>query len=100
VSDTLQDRPDAAFETRRHREQRAAATIEVTYEEKTPYTCPECGEEERIGIYGLDYDEPTFGNCSNWDCDAFLKFVDDGDREKPEPSGQVGLEQFVGGGSA
>ena len=100
MSDELHDRSDAAFETRRVREKRADTTIEVTYDEKTPYTCPECGTEERVGIYGLDYDEPSFGNCSNWDCDAFLKFVDDGDREAPEPPGQVGLDQFAGGGSA
>jgi len=100
VSDTLQDRSDAAFETRRVREKRKDATVEVTYDEKTPYTCPECGCESVTGIYGLDYDEPSFDNCPNWDCDAFLKFVDDGDREEASPSGQVGLEQFSGGGSA
>jgi hypothetical protein len=99
VSDTLQDRSDAAFETRRRREKRADATIEITFGEKTSYECPECGYEERIGIYGSKDNSPSFGNCSNWDCDAFLKFVDDGDRESDEPSGQVGLDQFAGGAS-
>lgn len=100
MSDTLQDRSDAAFETRRRREQRADATIEVTFDEKSAYECPECGDEERIGIYGRDYDEPSFLPCSNWGCDAFLKFVDDGEREDPAPSGQVALGQFAGGDSA
>jgi len=86
--------------TLRRREKRTDATIEVTFDQKTSYECPECGDEEQIGIYGSDYDEPSYLPCSAWDCDAFLKFVDDGGREEPEPSGQVGLEQFAGGGSA
>ncbi|WP_251342440.1 hypothetical protein [Haloplanus halophilus] len=86
--------------TLRRREKRAVATIEVTFDEKSTYECPVCGDEERIGIYGRDYDEPSFLPCSAWDCDALLKFVDYGDREVLEPSGQVGLEQFVGGGEA
>ena len=89
-----------AAKTRRRRENRKDATIKVTFDEKSAYECPECGDEERIGIYGRDYDEPSFLPCSAWDCDALLKFVDDGDREEPEPSGQVGLERFAGGGSA
>jgi len=103
VTDTLQDRSDVAFETRRHREKRATATIEVTFGEKTPYECPECGHETRIGIYGADYDEPSFLNCKNWDCDAFLKFVDDGDRADPESEPadvQADLTAFVGGEAA
>lgn len=55
MNDTLQDRSDAAVETRRRREQRADATVEVTYDETSAYECPECGDEERIGIYGRDY---------------------------------------------
>ncbi|QGX95940.1 hypothetical protein EI982_14675 [Haloplanus rallus] len=88
------------LKTLRRREKRAVATIEVTFDEKSAYECPKCGDEERIGIYGRDYDEPSFLPCSAWGCDALLKFVDDGDREDPEPSGQVGLAQFTGGDSA
>lgn len=83
--------------TRRRREKQATATIEVTFGEKTPYQCPECGHETAIGIFGSDFDEPSFLNCKNWDCDAFLKFVDDGDREPEEPSGQAALSAFAEG---
>jgi len=100
VIESLHDRSDAAVETRRVREKRADATIEVTFGERDAYTCPECRYEEEIGIYGAPHDEPSFGDCSNWDCDAFLKFVDDGDRDDGDVSGQVGLDQFAGGEGA
>jgi hypothetical protein len=83
--------------TRRRREKRATATIEVTFGEKTPYECPECGHETKIGIYGAEFDEPSFLPCSAWDCDAFLKFVDDGDRSSEAAGGQANLAQFAGG---
>jgi len=86
--------------TRRRREKQATATIEVTFGEKTPYECPGCGHETAIGIYTTAYDEPSFLNCSNWDCDAFLKFVDDGDRSVSpgeETETQADLSAFVEG---
>jgi hypothetical protein len=105
VSDeSLQDRSDARFETRRHREKRADATVELPFNERVRVTCPECVESFATTIACGDPEaySPTFGTCRNWECDAFLKYVSDGSEGADESSGpaQVDISQFSGGESA
>ncbi|WP_152415912.1 hypothetical protein [Halovivax asiaticus] len=70
--------PDASTLTRRRREKRTDFVIELSFGEPlVSYSCPGCGTEALATLL-VPTDEPTFGNCSNWDCDAFLKFIHDG----------------------
>jgi hypothetical protein len=70
--------PDAKRLTRRRREQRADYVVEIPFGQPfAEFTCPECGGEFHATLH-VPKDEPTFGNCSNWDCDAFLKFINEG----------------------
>jgi len=97
VSDSPQDR--SAVDVRRVREKRADATIEIPFGERVQYKCPECGGSFETSIYGADRSAPSFDNCSNWDCDAFLKFVADGTgtTDDVETQTQANLTQFAGG---
>lgn len=106
MTENLHDRSNARVETRRHREKRRDATIELPFNERVEVECPECGETFEMTIATCHPAEttPSWSNCSNWDCDAFLKFEWDGSGAEPETetSGpkQTGLDQFAGGASA
>ena len=63
--------------TRRRREKRTDYVIELPFGvPSVEYTCPGCGETFLATIH-VPKDEPTFGTCSDWDCDAYLKFIDE-----------------------
>lgn len=71
--------PDAKTLTRRRREKRTDYVVEIPFgEPHVEYTCPGCGGEFHATMH-VPKDEPSFGTCSDWDCDAFLKFIHDGD---------------------
>ena len=105
-AETLNDRSDAHFETRRHRERRADGTVELPFNERVIVECPACGEsfENSINCGDPTAYSPTFGNCPNWECEAFLKFVSDGSEGAVDGTdsgpAQVDLWQFSGGESA
>lgn len=96
---------DNRAKMRRRREKRKDAVIELPFGKPVEVTCPECGETFETGIYADPEDySPTFDNCPNWDCDAFLKFASDGSEEKAtvessEPT-QADLGHFSGGVSS
>ena len=103
TSEDLQDRSDARVETRRRREERTDAVVELPYNERVRVTCPACGEpfENSISCGDIPSYSPTFGSCPNWECDAFLKFVSDGSEaeEEDDRPAQADLSQFAGGAS-
>lgn len=95
---------DARRVTRRRREERTDAVIDLPFNERADVECPSCGEsfEKLVAVGDPAAYSPTFGRCSNWECDAFLKFRHDGSQETvsddPQPA-QIGLTQFTGGES-
>lgn len=100
--EALEDRSTSAFETRRRREKQADATVDLPFGVHTEIECPACGEAFLIGIFGSPRDEPSFGRCSTWDCDALLKFVADGTgptagAAEEAAETQADLSAFVGG---
>lgn len=92
--------PNAKSLTRRRREKRTDHVIQIPFQEAhVEYECPECGESFRATLM-VPKDEPSFHNCSNWDCDAFLKFIDEG-RDARRSAGQnQSLEAFASGAIA
>ncbi|SEO72440.1 hypothetical protein SAMN05216388_1017112 [Halorientalis persicus] len=108
MPDQLHDRSDARLETRRNRERRKDATVELPFNERVTVECPGCGETFELTIATGDPAQttPSWGGCTTWDCDAFLKFEWDGTHQDPEreteetESAQTGLDQFAGGASA
>lgn len=63
--------------TRRRREKRTDYVVELPFgEQHVEYECPGCGGTFEATIL-LPTDEPTFGTCSAWGCDAYLKFIDE-----------------------
>lgn len=97
----LRDRSDTSLETRRAREQRLDGTITLPFNERVEVACPQCGEEFPVTIATSTpaASSPSWGRCTDWDCDAFLKFRHEGAVESSKPS-QTGLGQFAGGDQA
>jgi len=93
---------DARHETRQRREERTDAVVELPFNERVEVDCPVCGEtfETTIATGNPSIHSPTFGRCTNWKCNAFLKFRSDGSEgsttEDSEPT-QMGLTQFAEG---
>jgi predicted RNA-binding Zn-ribbon protein involved in translation (DUF1610 family) len=98
VNHGLDNRADASLETRRAREQRLDCEITLPFNERVEVACPECGEEFPVTIATSTpaASSPSWGRCTNWECDAFLKFRHEDAVESSKPS-QTGLEQFAGG---
>jgi hypothetical protein len=104
---TLEDRSDSSVETARRRAERADHHVEVPANERTRVECPGCECIFKNSIVCGDPKSyfPTYGTCTNWECDAFLQFRwngEDGavsDEEDDEPA-QTGLDAFAGGESA
>lgn len=101
MSGSLHDRSNASVETRRAREKRCDGEITLPFNERVEVACPACGEEFSVTIATGDPERssPSWGRCTNWECDAFLKFR----RESTVGSSaidQTGLDQFAGGESA
>jgi hypothetical protein len=96
TDDDVRTAEDARALTRRRREARTDAVISVPF--NTPHVdaaCPECGEQFEVTIAGDPAEaSPSFGTCPSWECDAFLKYVHDGESE-PEPVGQQGLGRYA-----
>lgn len=61
------------FRTRQRREKRTDVVFDVTAFERTELECPECEEPFSI-LVASHTTEPSFGECSTWDCDAFHKY--------------------------
>lgn len=79
--------PDAKTLARQRREARTDHVIELPFHENhVEYECPECGETFEASIM-IPKDEPTFSECS-WDCDAFLKFIDEDHAESRRSAGK------------
>ena len=89
---------DARHKTRVRREQRATVEIEVPVGERVKRECPECGEAFEILVAGAD-DESGYGNCWNWDCDAFHAYRLQERESSSAGSGpsQTALGRFAGG---
>ncbi len=97
---TLGD-PDARTLTRRRREKRTDYVVELPFGERAGFTCPGCGGDFEAVLH-VPEGEPTFGTCSAWECDAFLKFIREG-RDVRRSAGQnraLGAFATDGGGSA
>ena len=87
--------PDAKTLTRRRREERTDFVIEIPFGEPfVEFTCPECRGDFQATIH-VPKDEPTFGNCSDTDCDALLKFVDEGTHSRRSAGDNRTLETFA-----
>jgi hypothetical protein len=102
LSDDLRTASDARALTRRRREARSDATIEHPANERAEVECPACGTSTEVTVLGDPHTAfPSFGDCWNWDCHAFLKFVwngVDGADDNRDEAGQARLTAFGGGG--
>ena len=103
TTDRLRTAADARHTTRQNRERRTDAVLELPFNERVAVVCPVCGESFETCILTSDpagY-SPTFGRCSTWDCEAFLKFRYDGSGASVDQpvEEQTALEQFAGGRS-
>jgi len=87
---------DARALTRQRRERRADGVVTLPF--GVPHVeveCPECGEAFQVTIATSDpaaY-SPTFGRCSSWECEAFLKYRHTTDR-KADAGGQQTLGRW------
>lgn len=87
--------PDPKLLTRRRRERRTDHVIEISFGEPLEeYTCPECEGEFQATLH-VPTDEPTFSNCSDWHCDAFLKFVHEGNDSRRSAGHNRSLGAFA-----
>lgn len=84
---------DNARITRRRREERTDAVIEVPFNQsRIEVECPVCGAETTVKI--LLNGSVSFCNCWNSDCDAFLKFEDSTVQVEIEETDQSQLAAF------
>jgi len=64
----------------------------------TDMTCGNCGRDYVCHTFDPAIYSPTFGRCTNWKCNAFLKFRSDGSESEVashRESDQASLGQFV-----
>lgn len=85
--------------TRRRREKRTDYVVELPFGERTEYECPGCGGTFETTIH-IPTDEPTFGGCAKWECDAFLKFIDESRTSRRSTGHNRSLGAFAGDGES
>ncbi|CCQ34330.1 hypothetical protein [Halorhabdus tiamatea] len=99
ASESTQIPEDARALTRRRREERVDAVIELPFGERVTVACPVCGKSKDVGIYVPPAKSPSWTSCWNWDCDAFLKLQSDGTEASMDPEDvQTGLDRFAAAG--
>jgi hypothetical protein len=94
VNDHLRTAADARALTRRRREARADHELAHPANERVELTCPACGAttESLVACGDPETAFPSFGSCWSWDCDAYLKFVWNGEDGR-EGNDQTGASQ-------